>query len=125
MEMIESNVISCVAKSLAKKEADINLKSKIIKELGADSLDFMDIIFQLESAFNLKLKKDQFDFFVVSGLKKEEAVVEGKLSRDAKIKLKDWLPELPIDEELAPKDLANYLTIESLCLVISKNLPKA
>lgn len=124
MGSIEKNVIACVAKSLAKKESEINTKSKIIKDLGADSLDFMDIIFQLESAFNLKLKKDNFDFIVSSGLTKEEAVIDGKLSAEAKKKLKFWLPELPLDEEIQPKDLANYLTIESLCLVVTHNLPR-
>lgn len=119
---IEKKVIGCVAKSLVKNEGDITLKSRIIEDLGADSLDFMDIIFQLESAFSIKLKKEHFDFIIASGLTKEEAIVDGKISEEAKGRLKVWLPELPLEGGLAPKDLANYLTIESLCFVISKNL---
>ena len=37
-----------IADSLAIKASDITLESRLINDLGADSLDFIDIIFGLE-----------------------------------------------------------------------------
>lgn len=113
-------IISCVAKSLVKNEADITPKTKIIGELDADSLDFMDIIFQLESAFNIKLSKDDFDFITKSGLKRDEIIAKDLLSSDDITKLKRWLPEIDSNDKVAPKELPKYVTIESLGFVIEE-----
>lgn len=121
---IENKVIECVAASLVKDSSQIKTKTTIIAELGADSLDFMDIIFQLESAFDLRLQKEDFDFVLRTGLAREQAVVDGHLTSDAKQRLKKWLPELVVEQELAPKDLARYVSIESITLVIEEKLQK-
>lgn len=113
-------VISCVAKSLVKNEPDITIKTKIIGELNADSLDFMDIIFQLESAFNIKLSKDDFDFVTKSGLKREDLATKDFLTSDDIKLLQKWLPDISTDMKLAPKDLPYYVTIESLERVIEE-----
>ena len=122
MEMVSEKVIACVAHSLIKNPKDLNIKTKIISELGADSLDFMDIIFQLETAFALRLQKEDFDFIVRSGLTREQALVDGQLSPEAKKGLAPWIPDLPVEQQLEPKDLAKYLSIESLCLVVEDKL---
>jgi acyl carrier protein len=43
-----STVRACLAESLALKPAQIELTSRLIDNLGADSLDFIDILFGLE-----------------------------------------------------------------------------
>lgn len=121
---IEKKVIECVAASLVKDSTQMNTKTLIISELGADSLDFMDIIFQLESAFGLRLQKEDFDFILRTGISRESAIIDGVLSDEAKIKLKNWLPTLAIEKALAPKDLAQFVSIESMVKVIEENLNK-
>lgn len=118
MDSNQKLIISCVAKSLVRNENDITPKTKIIADLNADSLDFMDIIFQLESAFDIKLSKDDFDFITSSGLKREELIAKDVLSADDLNLLRKWLPDVPVNGKISAKNLPEYVTIESLALVI-------
>jgi acyl carrier protein len=116
-EEIEKRVIGCVAKSMAKAEAELKLSTKIMAELGADSLDFMDIIFQMEEALGVQLEKSDFDFLKRTGLSREEAVSGDQLSSLAKERLAPLLPGLDVTQNYAPRDLAQFITIESLVRV--------
>ncbi|MFP5490223.1 MAG: acyl carrier protein [Bacteriovoracia bacterium] len=116
---LEKNVIACVARSMARSEADLTLDTKIMTDLGADSLDFMDIIFQLEGDLNIQLEKNDFDFLKRTGLSREEAVQNDILSDEAKKRLAPLLPGLNPADNLAPKDLAQFVSIESLVRVLA------
>src|SRR4051794_1866757 len=96
-QKITAGVIECVAQSLAKEAAVITNTSRIIADLGADSLDFMDIMFALERKFEIKLQKEDFDLLTRLGMKKEDAIVDGNLTAVAKQKLKTLLPGLPLE----------------------------
>ena len=123
-EKIESTVIECVAESLALEISDIKAKSLLINELGADSLDFMDIMFHLEDAFKIKMQREDLDFMTHIELSREEAIKEGYLTSEAKEQLKKWLPDLTVEKELKPIELSDFLSIESLCIVIDITLAK-
>jgi len=117
-EELVSGVIECVADSLAQDVANINAGSLLISELGADSLDVMDIMFHLEEKFNINLQKEDFNFLKRLGLSDEEGVKEGLLTTEAKKRLKEWLPALDESKELKPSDLANYLSVASIVKMV-------
>ena len=80
-EAIETKVIECVAASLALTPGVIQRGTKVIGELGADSLDFMDIIFALERAFGIRLQKENFNLVARLGMDQSEAQTpEGNLT---------------------------------------------
>ena len=54
-----------LADRLALKVEQVTLRSRLIDDLGADSLDFIDIIFTLEKKFGIKIPEDEFDFLVL------------------------------------------------------------
>ena len=51
MENIEQRVKKIVAEQLGVNEADVKNESSFVNDLGADSLDFVDIVFQLDKAW--------------------------------------------------------------------------
>lgn len=113
-------IIDCVAESLALDEATISAQSLLVEELGADSLDFMDIMFQLESAFSIKLQKEDFELLPRLGMSEAEAIEDRYLTPAAKQKLRRWLPGLPLDKRIQPFDLKNYITAETLALIVAE-----
>lgn len=115
---IQSQVINCVAESLMKDAKNINGNTKIISELGADSLDFMDIIFSLESSFGVQLEKKDFNLLTKLNLSEAEALEEGFLTLIAKEKLARYLPEIDQVEKIRPSELSRYLSIHSLVEII-------
>src|SRR4029453_2434299 len=61
-ESVFPRVRALVAASLAVPEGDIRPDSRLITELGADSLDFVDIGFAIEKAFGVKLRESALNF---------------------------------------------------------------
>ena len=57
-EIIKS-VKLVVAQALKVNESGIALDSSLIKDLGAESIDFLDIVFRLEKVFKIKIPKGE------------------------------------------------------------------
>ena len=83
---IIKNVKSVVSQALKVDEAKIELNSSLIRDLGAESIDFLDIVFRLEKTFKIKIPKGELfpekiltdARFVKSGLVTEAGIEELK-----------------------------------------------
>ncbi len=53
------HVKSVVSRALKVGEERITLESSLIRDLGAESIDFLDIVFQLEKEFKIKIPKGE------------------------------------------------------------------
>ncbi len=120
MKKNEHLIIECVAESLMIDASTISIDSRLINELGMDSLDFLDIMFQIESRFGIKLQKEDLNFLSRIGIKQEEAVKDGFLSSEAKSRLHQILPDLPIDCDIKLLELGNFITVGTLLKIIEE-----
>lgn len=59
MENLEQRVKKVVAEQLNINEADIKNESAFIDDLGADSLDTVELVMALEDAFKVEIPDDQ------------------------------------------------------------------
>ena len=122
---IFKTVKNCLAESLALPESDIRLESSLIKDLSADSLDLLDLLFQIEKKFSITLRNAELDQLLRGDLK-ENKLVEGKyLSSDDVARLAAWLPALKQAEnknQITPGRLFSYITVESLVILVDKKL---
>lgn len=121
---ITKTIIHCVAESLAIDTNGITTLSRLINDLDADSLDFMDIMFHFEDHFKIKLQKEDLDLLARAGFEREQIVAAGSLSESVKLKLQQWLPELPVNITLEATQLVDYLTIESLVIIVLEEIEK-
>jgi len=55
MSSIEERVIKMVAEQLSVKEEDIQASSSFVEDLGADSLDTVELIMALEEEFDAEI----------------------------------------------------------------------
>lgn len=124
MSELVSKVNMCIADSLSVEESELKPESLLIKDLEADSLDIMDIMFKLEEEFDIKLEKEDFDFLRKIEISKEEAIIDGILTMDAKIKLKQFLPELIVEQELKPVQLGNFLSVSAIVALVTEHTSK-
>ena len=53
---ILEKVKECLFQALGVEKEEISPESSLTRDLGAESIDFLDIIFRLEQAFNIKLE---------------------------------------------------------------------
>ena len=59
MSNIEERVIKMVAEQLGVKEEDVKTTSSFVEDLGADSLDTVELIMEFEKEFNIAIPDDQ------------------------------------------------------------------
>ena len=116
-------VRACIADSLAVEPEDVLLSSRLIDDLGADSLDFVDIIFQLDSELGIKVRESEFHFITRLDFSSPEVMKEGHLTEDVLAKLDSWLPALqqvPDRAQVSPQQLFSLITVEAICIVASR-----
>jgi acyl carrier protein len=56
---IESRVIRIVAEALDVKPSTVELHSSLIDDLGAESIDFLDVLFRIETEFSIRIQENE------------------------------------------------------------------
>ncbi len=64
MEEIEEEVRQVIAKQLAKKLDEVTPDASFVEDLGADSLDLIDLIMVLEKSFDIQIPDKDIGMFV-------------------------------------------------------------
>jgi acyl carrier protein len=59
MNNIEERVIKMVAEQLGVKEEDVKVTSSFVEDLGADSLDTVELIMALEEEFDAEIPDEE------------------------------------------------------------------
>lgn len=59
MADINSKVIAIIVDKLGVEESEINMESSFTNDLGADSLDTVELIMEFEKEFNIAIPDDQ------------------------------------------------------------------
>ena len=75
-QSIFENVRECLAGALGIEPEEIRPESSLVHDLGAESIDFIDIIFRLEKAFDIKIPSGEL---FPANLLNEERFVQGGL----------------------------------------------
>lgn len=121
-------IIDAVADSLALEPDEVSLESRLIADLGADSLDFIDLIFTLEKKFGVKIREGELNFISRLDVGSPEVLQGDYLTQDAIDKLSPWLPALSAVEDpskVTPSQLFSMITVETLWIMIDKQLSTA
>ena len=124
-EEIYKAMRSLVADSLALKEDEIQPQCRLTDDLGADSLDFIDIIFGIEKKFGIKLRDGELDFILRLDFSSPQVMRQGYLTLETIERLKKRFPALGQAQDPAkvtPAQLFSLITIETLCIMVEEEL---
>lgn len=64
-DSIESKVISVIANQLSLRESDIRGDSRFVDDLGADSLDIVELIMEMEEEFEIEIPDEHVEKMVI------------------------------------------------------------
>lgn len=96
---IFQKVRTCFAEALGLDEEDVLWGSRVIGDLGAESIDFLDIAFRLERAFDIRIPRGGVEKASRDGLAEGESYeVNGVLTPAALERLAEHMPEVPPEE---------------------------
>jgi acyl carrier protein len=121
---ILSKLRPMIADSLAVDETQVLPDSRLIDDLGADSLDFVDLVFAIEKEFGVKVREADFNFLARLDFSSPEVMRDGFITRNTIDALVPLLPALATAEDrdrITPRQLFSYMTVESLCLMIERH----
>jgi len=115
---------SMIADSLAVDESLVTRDARLIDDLGADSLDFVDFVFAIEKEFGVKVREADFNFLAKLDFSSPEVMRDGFITRETIDRIAPLLPALasaPDKDRITPRQLFSFLTVESLCLMIERH----
>ena len=58
VQEVQQKVVQIIAEQLDKDPSSISLEARFIEDLGADSLDVMQIVMNLEEAFGVQISEE-------------------------------------------------------------------
>ena len=109
-----------IADALGVDDDEVTPEATMVGDLGAESIDFLDIVFQLEKAFDIKIPREEL--FPEDILTNTEYVEDGKLTADGLAKLKERMPFLDMssfEKDPAVQHFGSLLTVNDMCQYIS------
>jgi acyl carrier protein len=121
-EQVFSKVKDVFIEALGVDDDEVTAGARIIDDLGAESLDFLDIVFRLERAFDVKIPRGDTERQIQDEMNGEPYEVDGVLTSVALVKLAEALPEVPkaeIQAGLQTKDIPRLFRVETfqnICL---------
>jgi acyl carrier protein len=121
-----TKVQQTLAGALGVDEADIVPEASLKRDLGAESIDFIDIVFRLEKAFDLKIPAG--DLFPSHLLNDERFVKEGVVTAEGLTELRTKLPYLELEEFTKDPQitkLADCFTVKMLLSYLNDRLGKS
>lgn len=95
----------------------------LLGDLGAESIDFLDIMHQMEKTFELTLSRD--DFWPDDILTSEEYVEDGRVNEAGVAALKTRMPYADLsafEQDPSLKSFGDLLTVGDLCKMVEHKL---
>jgi len=105
---IYNKVKETLVDALGVDEEEITAEATLMGDLGAESIDFLDIVFRLEKSFNIKIPREEL-FPAENLLNNAEYVNNGKLTAAGLARLKSQMPHVDFTEFEEDPDI-NKLT---------------
>lgn len=104
---IFSKVVHVLEKTLGVDAGGVGPESNLVEDLGADSLDLLDMTFQLEHEFGVRLEREEL-FPAWMFQRESEEIHLGFLTGagvERAAREFPFLPEIPVSPGTRPKDL--------------------
>ena len=115
-EEVFSKVQTALVDALGVDEEEVTPQARLVGDLGAESIDFLDIVFRLEKAFDIKIPRGEL--FPEDILTNAEYVQNGRLTPDGLSQLKARMPFADLTNfsaNPAVQDFGNLLTVQDMC----------
>ncbi len=122
---VELKVRQTIADSLCVDIEDVKLNSNLMRDLGAESIDFLDIVFRLEKDFDIKIPQREIEKKARGGLTAEEFEVDSVLQEKGAARLREILPEIPANEIQAGmplREIPAKFTVEVFVNIVKRKL---
>ena len=117
---IFAKVKEALIDALGVDDDEVTEEATMVGDLGAESIDFLDIVFKLEKSFDITIPREEL--FPDDILTNADYVADGKLTPDGVAQLKERMPFADLAKFEADPQIQNFgnlLTVKDLCSYVA------
>ena len=115
-EEILGKIQEILANALGVDHKEVTPSATLVGDLGAESIDFLDIVFNLEKEFDIKIKRGElFPENLAAG--EDGLAIDGVVTEEGLAKLRERLPHADVDafsEDPKVENIQDLFTIDML-----------
>ena len=122
-EEVFEKIQSALVEALGVDEDELTPEATLVGDLGAESIDFLDIVFRLEKAFEIKIPRGEL--FPEDVLTNSEYVQDGRVTEAGLAELRSRMPYANLDEfckNPVVQDFGSLLTVADMCRFIETKI---
>ena len=127
MSLTQDEIFSKVQESLVDAlgvdDDEVGAEATLVGDLGAESIDFLDIVFKLEKAFGITIPREELSPEDI--LTNNEFVQDGKVTEAGLTELETRMPWADLSnfkENPRVQDFGNLLTVGDLCRYVGTKI---
>jgi len=113
--------------ALGVDDDEVTTGATLMGDLGAESIDFLDIVFRLEKAFTIKISREEL-FPIENLINNPEFVNNGKLTEEGLAEVRNKMPHTDFASFESDPDinkLGNLFTVNSIVNFVNTKLNAA
>jgi len=115
-EEVFEKVRESLVDALGVDDDEVTPEATLVGDLGAESIDFLDIVFRLEKSFDIKIPRGEL--FPEDILTNTDYVVDGTINAEGLSELKRRMPFADLskfEENPLVQEFATSLTVQDMC----------
>jgi acyl carrier protein len=117
----DDTVRAVIAEALATDVGKVKLETCLMRDLGAESLDFLDIVFKLERAFDIQITRGEMERAARGDMSEEDFAPGGVISEAGLERLRQLMPEARdrIVPGLRPVQILSLFTVQTFVNLVN------
>jgi acyl carrier protein len=122
-EEIFNKIRAALVDALGVDDDEVTPQATLVGDLGAESIDFLDIVFRLEKTFGIEIPRSEL--FPEDILTSAEYVQNGRVTPAGVEELKRRMPFADLsrfEANPAVQDFGNLLTVSDLCRYVESKV---
>lgn len=120
---IFEKVREALVEALGVEDEEVTGEATLRGDLDAESIDFLDIVFRLEKAFDIKIERGEL--FPEDLLTDAQYVQDGKVNEAGIVKLRERMPFADLtkfETDPSVENLGQQLTVKDMCSFVAHKL---
>jgi acyl carrier protein len=124
MTEVTQRVRELVADALARDVSEVSIDTVLMSDLGAESLDFLDIVFKLEHEFHIQITRGEMERAARGDMSGEEFAPGGVISEAGLERLRQLMPEATarIKPGLRPGQVLSLFSVQTFVNLVQAKM---
>jgi acyl carrier protein len=121
VDAVYPTVAKTIADALGCEIDEVKREASLINDLGAESIDFLDLVFRLERAFKVKIPRGKIVEDARGDLPEAQFEQKGVVTEAGLARLRSFLSEVPSDRFKTPlkvADIPRLFTAETFAKLV-------